>query len=162
VARAIALRRLSTAPQTRAQLDTAMAKAGVPHPVRDRVLDRFDEVGLIDDTEFSQAWVESRHRGRGLGRRALAHELRTRGVDDHTIAEAVAAIDDDAEAEAARRLVQRKLAATRGLDPTARTRRLAAMLARKGYPAGLAFRVIRDELATEGVDDSHLLDEPPS
>ncbi len=65
-----------------------------------------------------------------------------------------AAIDEqlspDAEVGAARRLIERKLAATRGLPSEQRTRRLAGMLARKGYPAGLAFRVIREALEAEG------------
>jgi regulatory protein len=65
-----------------------------------------------------------------------------------------AAIDEqlgpEAEAAAARRLVEAKLAATRGLSPEQRTRRLAGLLARKGYPAGLAFRVIREAMEAEG------------
>ena len=48
------------------------------------------------------------------------------------------------------------------LDPTARTRRLAGMLARKGYPPGLAFRVVRDALVEEGIDDDQLPETPAS
>ena len=51
---------------------------------------RFAEVGLIDDRAFAEAWVGSRHAGRGLARRALAAELRRRGVDGETVGEAVA------------------------------------------------------------------------
>jgi regulatory protein len=128
--------------------------------VADTVLGRFAEVGLIDDAAFARAWVESRHYGKGLAGRALGAELRRRGVGDEEIREAVATLDPAAEAETARRLVERKLAATRGQPPQTRTRRLAGMLARKGYPAGLAFRVIREALEAEGADAA-LGDEAP-
>jgi len=156
VARAIALRKLAAAPQTRAQLDDAMARRGVPAEVRDRVLDRFDDVGLIDDAMFARMWVESRHTGRGLAKKALAHELRRRGVDSALVDEAVAQLAPEQEETTARALVARRLRSTRGLDAATRTRRLAGMLARKGYPAGLSFRVVREALEREGVDEAEL------
>jgi regulatory protein len=160
VARTIALRKLAAAPQTRAQLYDAMRKRGVPEDVRDRVLDRFGEVGLIDDAMFAQAWVESRHTGRGLAKRALAFELRRRGVEPAVVDEAMSMLPAEQEERTARALVTAKLSSTRGQEPAARTRRLAGMLARKGYPPGLAFRVVRDALGTEGVAEEHLPGEP--
>ena len=97
------------------------------------MLSRFEEVGLINDSAFADAWVESRHHGRGLARRALAQELRTKGVDPTLIDEAVGQLDSEQEEETARELVARKLRSTRGLDRDKRLRRLAGMLARKGY-----------------------------
>ncbi len=122
---------------------------------------------MIDDALFAQMWVTSRHRGRGLAGRALRQELRRKGVDDGDIAEAVATLDPEQEAATARALVDRKLRTTRGLVTDARVRRLAGMLARKGYPAGLAFRVVRDALAEEGeeaelaFDQLQTLDDEP-
>lgn len=158
VARAIVLRKLSAAPQTRAQLDEAMRRSGIAADVRARVLERFSDVGLIDDAMFARMWVESRHAGRGLGRKALAHELRKRGVDASLVDEAVGRLPDDQEEATARALVARRLPSTRGLDPRTRTRRLASMLARKGYPAGLAARVVREALESEGVGNDDLPD----
>ena len=160
IARAIALRRLSVAPQTRAQLDDAMRRRGVPDEIRERVLVRFGEVGLIDDAMFAEAWVESRHAGRGLAKRALAFELRRRGVEPAVVDEAVERLPARQEEATARALVAGRLAGTRSLEPAARTRRLAGMLARKGYPAGLAFRVVRDALDAEGVSEAEMPDEP--
>jgi regulatory protein len=160
VARSIALRRLAVAPQTRAQLDDAMRRRGVPDETRERVLDRFGEVGLIDDAMFAEAWVESRHAGRGLAKRALAFELRRRGVEPAVVGEAVERLPAQQEETTARALVAGRLAGTRNLEPVARTRRLAGMLARKGYPAGLAFRVVRDALEAEGVSEAEMPDEP--
>src|SRR5215472_5182978 len=150
-AREVCLRLLTLAPRTRAQLAEALRKRGIPDEVANEVLSRYEDVGLIDDAAFARAWVESRHYSRGLAGRALSAELKQRGVAADEIR---AAIDEqlgpDAEVSAARRLVAGKLAATRGLPPEQRTRRLAGLLARKGYPAGLAFRVIREALEAEG------------
>ncbi|MEP6761817.1 MAG: regulatory protein RecX, partial [Sporichthyaceae bacterium] len=155
VARAIVLRKLTMAPKTRAQLADDLRSRAVPDDVAERVLDRFSAVGLVDDEAFAQAWVSSRHTSRGLARRALSHELRHRGVADETVDEAVDAISPDDEWAAARDLVARRLPASRGLPREARMRRLAGMLARKGYSGGLAMAVVRDALATEasGVTD---------
>jgi regulatory protein len=149
-ARQICLRLLTLAPRTRAQLAEALSKRGIPAEAADAVLDRFTGVGLIDDAAFARAWVESRHYSRGLAGRALRAELRQRGVDDGQIRDAIDDLGPDAEVATARRLVQQKLASTRGLAPEARIRRLAGTLARKGYPAGLAFRVIREAMEAEG------------
>ena len=150
-AREVCLRLLTLAPRTRAQLADALRKRGIPDDTADEVLSRYQDVGLIDDAAFARAWVESRHYSRGLAGRALSAELKQRGVAADEIR---AAIDEqlgpDAEVSAARRLIAGKLAATRGLPSEQRTRRLAGLLARKGYPAGLAFRVIREALEAEG------------
>ena len=103
VARKIVLDLLTAAPRTRAQLAEAMARRGVPDDVAIEVLDRFTEVGLIDDAAYAQTWVASRQRTRGLAPRALAGELRQRGVAELLIAEALNAVDGN-EIEAAARL----------------------------------------------------------
>ncbi|WP_352231417.1 RecX family transcriptional regulator [Actinomadura sp. NBRC 104425] len=152
-AREICLRMLTAAPRTRAQLADALRRKKVPDEVAERVLGRFTAVGLIDDEAFAQAWVQSRHRGRGLGKRALAAELRRRGVADETVKEAVQSLGPEEEERTARELIARRLPATRGLDTAKRTRRLVGVLARKGYPPGLAYRVVREVLEEDGADD---------
>ena len=67
--------------------------------------------------------------------------------------EAVGLLDSEQEEETARALVQRRLPGTRGLDRDRRIRRLAGMLARKGYSEGLALKVVRDALAQEKETD---------
>ncbi|MCF3145561.1 recombination regulator RecX [Streptomyces platensis] len=151
-ARAICLRLLTGNPRTRKQLADALRQRGIPEEAADEVLSRFEDVGLIDDAAFADAWVESRHHGRGLARRALARELRTKGVDSALIDVAVGRLDAEQEESTARELVDRKLRATRGLDREKRLRRLAGMLARKGYPEGLALRVVKQALEEEGED----------
>ncbi|MEU5627945.1 recombination regulator RecX [Streptomyces tendae] len=158
-ARAICLRLLTGTPRTRRQLADALRKREIPDEAAEEVLSRFEEVGLINDGAFADAWVESRHHGRGLARRALARELRTKGVDATLIDAAVSRLDSEQEEETARDLVARKLRATRGLDRDKRLRRLAGMLARKGYPEGMSLRVVRQALEEEGEDTEYLGDE---
>jgi regulatory protein len=146
VARTIALRLLERSPRTRAELATAMARRGVPADVSERVLDRFTEVGLIDDQAFAQAWVDSRHHGRGLGRRALATELRRKGIDDELAAEALSTVSTDDEVTAAQALVRKKLRSMTNLPRDVATRRLVGMLGRKGFGGNLAYRVVTEEL----------------
>ncbi|UUU39646.1 recombination regulator RecX [Streptomyces sp. NBC_00162] len=155
-ARAICLRLLTGSPRTRRQLADALDKRGIPEEVSQQVLSRYEEVGLIDDAAFAGAWVESRHRGRGLARRALAQELRTKGVHATLVQEALEQLDSDQEEQTARELVERKLRATQGLERDKRIRRLAGMLARKGYPEGMALRVVRRALEAEGEDADDL------
>ncbi|MFC9925704.1 recombination regulator RecX [Streptomyces sp. NPDC127190] len=157
-ARAICLRLLTGTPRTRKQLADALRKREIPEDVAEEVLARFEEVGLIDDGAFAGAWVESRHHGRGLARRALAQELRTKGVDSALIDEAVGRLDSEQEETTARELVARKLRATRGLDRDKRIRRLAGMLARKGYSEGMALRLVRQALEEEGEETEFLGD----
>jgi regulatory protein len=158
-ARQICLNQLEHAPRTRAELATALRKKGVGDDVAEQVLSRFAEVGMIDDALFAQLWVASRHRGKGLAGRALSQELRRKGVADDTAAEALATLDPERELATARELVDRRLRTTTGLPVDARVRRLAGMLARKGYPAGTAFRVVREALAAEGEEAELSFDE---
>lgn len=146
VARKILLDALTGAARSRRELRDKLAKREVPDELAERLLDRFTEVGLVDDEAFARSWVESRQRSRGLARRALAHELRRKGVDDETARTALDELDPVREEQTARALVRKKARSLRDVDRTTATRRLAGMLARKGYPAGLAFSVVRDEL----------------
>nr|WP_281386077.1 regulatory protein RecX [Nocardioides luti] len=130
-----------------------LAKKLVPDEIATRLLDRFEEVGLIDDDAFARAWIASRQPGKGLARRALAQELRRKGIDDEIAKEALDDIDPADEETAARRLVQKKLRTLSRVDDATATRRLVGLLARKGYGSGVAFTVVREELAAAGRDE---------
>src|ERR1700730_4519112 len=147
------LRLTTTGASTRAQLAAALRRAKVPDEAAETVLGRFADVGLIDDAAFARAWVESRHHSRGLSRRSLSAELRRQGVDNEEILEAVSTLDPEQEVATARRLVEQKMAGPRGLPPEGRVRRAAGTLARKGYPAGLVFRLIKEVLEQERLQD---------
>jgi regulatory protein len=146
-AREICLRLLAVRPRTRAELAQALRKRSIPDEVASAVLDRYREVGMIDDAAFARAWVESRHHGRGLARRALAGELRQRGVDKELVGAALEEVDDQTEAATARELVDRRLRSMGSAGPEVVLRRLVGMLARRGYAPGLAIRVVKEALA---------------
>jgi len=148
-ARQICLDLLADRPRTRAELAAALRREGIDDDVAAEVLDRYDEVGIVDDAAYARAWVTSRHHGRGLARRALASELRRRGVDPGTVGEALTEIDGSTEEETARQLVARRLRSLPAGDPGVLLRRLVGMLARKGYPPGLAYRVVQEALAAD-------------
>jgi regulatory protein len=118
----------------------------VPDSIATRMLDRFEELGLVNDEEFARMWVQSRQRSRGLAPRVLAMELKRKGIADDIVRDVLADLDPESERAAAHRLVQKKLRSMAGLDDTTRIRRLTGMLARKGYPPQVAFDVVRVEL----------------
>src|SRR5690625_3888783 len=232
VARAIALRLLNHSPRSRTQPAEAMARKDVPEEVADRVLDRFTEVGLIDDWQYAQMLVRTRQSERGLARRALADELRRKGIGTEEAEAALATVEpedeggaagellarkaaafaglglvgewpyaqrlartrqserglarraladelrrkgigtEEAEAalatvqpedeeRAARELLARKAPASAGLDPVKRRRRLVSMLGRKGYPPGLSYRLVSEVLDDDGDGPFDDADEAP-
>ncbi|WP_460828634.1 regulatory protein RecX [Nocardioides hungaricus] len=153
VARRILLDQLTGQARSRRELSDRLAKKNVPADVATRLLDRFEEVGLVDDEAFARSWIASRQPaggGRGLARRALAQELRRKGVDDEVAREALDEIDPADEEEAARALVRKRLRSLSRVDDATATRRLVGMLARKGYGSGLSFAVVREELEVAG------------
>ncbi|PID53205.1 MAG: recombination regulator RecX [Micrococcales bacterium] len=154
VARLIVLQRLSAAPRSRSELAQTLARRGIPDTAVTAVLDRMQDVGLVDDVRYAEAWVQSRHAGRKLGRRALAAELRRKGIDDDVARRALAQVDAEGEFAAATDLVRRKLRSMGSLSPEAKMRRLAGLLARRGYGAELSRQVIRDALADTGAGES--------
>jgi regulatory protein len=156
VARKILLDQLTGRARSRKELADKLARKQVPDEVATTLLDRFEEVGLVDDAAFAQEWVQSRQVGRGLARRALSVELRRKGVDQQVIADAVEQVAPEDEVEAARALVRRKLPSLQRFDRVTVVRRLTGMLARKGYPAGVAHQVVREEIAgAEELLDGH-------
>jgi regulatory protein len=150
-ARNLCLRLLTARARTRSELEGQLTKRGFPDEVSKRVLDRLAQVGLVDDADFAEQWVSSRRMNAGKGKRALAAELRTKGVDNDVITAALADIDAGVERERAEQLVRDKLRREKlgDDDDTKVARRLVGMLARRGYNQTMALDVVKDELASE-------------
>jgi regulatory protein len=148
----LCLRLLTLRARTRAELAGQLAKRGYPDDVSTRVLDRLADVGLVDDVDFAEQWVHSRRVNAGKGKRALAAELHTKGVDNDVITSVLSDINPDAERDRAEELVRKKLRRENLSDQAADarvTRRLVAMLARRGFSQGMAYDVVSVELAGE-------------
>lgn len=147
MARQIVLRQLTNSPKSRAQLEQALARRECDPDVAAAVLDRMEDVGLVDDEAYAGMLVRSQQAGRGLARRALAQTLRQKGVSDEVAESVLDDVDPADEEERARALVEKRLRRLHGLDATVQTRRLAGMLARKGYPSDVSMRVIREAIS---------------
>jgi regulatory protein len=155
-AREVVLRILTAAQRSRRELEQSLARKGYPEDVVVQVLDRFDEVGLVDDATYAETIVRTRHAERGLARRGIAAELRRRGIDEDTATEAMDQLDPDDERVAGAKLATKLITRTRSLDRQVRIRRAVGSLARKGYAPGLAFELVRDALAAEGEETDDL------
>ncbi|MDT5051180.1 MAG: regulatory protein [Mycobacterium sp.] len=144
------LRLLTARARTRAELAGQLARRGYPDDVGTRVLDRLTDVGLVDDAGFAEQWVHSRRVNAGKGKRALAAELHTKGVDNDVITSVLGGIDPAAERGRAEQLVRTKLRRENLSDDDVRvSRRLVAMLARRGFDQTMAYDVVSAELAGE-------------
>ena len=154
LARRLVLDALSRSARTRGQLSDLLARKGVPDEVGEVVLDRFAELGLIDDAAYAEAFTRSRHEHKGLGSRAIAFELRRRAVPDEVVQEAVSMLDADQEQETASRLARERQARMASLPREVQSRRLAGFLARKGYGGQVVGRAVREALAAAAEADA--------
>ena len=149
-AHALCLRLLTVRARTRAELAGHLTKRGFPDDAADAVLNRLEAVGLIDDEDFAEQWVRSRQANAGKGKRALAAELRTKGVEAELIAGVLDGIDAGAERSRAEQLVERRLRReVLDGDDAKVVRRLVGMLARRGYSQSMAVSVVTDAVAAE-------------
>ncbi|MET8848739.1 regulatory protein RecX [Amycolatopsis sp. NPDC004625] len=149
---------LAARPRTQEELRQALQRKGFDEETSETLLGKLDRAGLVNDEEFAQLWVKSRHANQGLSRTALVAELRRKGVDGDVAAQAAGEVDRESEEQMARELVRKRLGSLGNVDEQTALRRLLGFLARKGYPQGLAYTVIREELREYGAE-STLLDD---
>ncbi|BDZ61388.1 hypothetical protein GCM10025873_11790 [Demequina sediminis] len=101
-------------------------------------------MGLLDDTELASTIVRTRHAERGQARRAIRQELARKGFEDDDIETALGQVDDDDERKRAHALARKRWDQLAQHPVEVRTRRVVAMLGRKGYPSSLAFALVKD------------------
>ncbi|GAA5160008.1 regulatory protein RecX [Amycolatopsis dongchuanensis] len=147
--------------RTKDELRQALRRKGFDEELRERLLGKLDSSGLVDDAAFAEQWVRSRHTYQGLARTALVAELKRKGVDGEVAAQAAGEIDRESEEQKARELVRKRLRSMTAVDEQTAIRRLLGTLARKGYPQGLAYSVVRDELRKAGAESTPLDDAIP-
>lgn len=148
-ARNIVLNQLNFMPRSRKELETTLAKRQIEPDVAKSVLDRFVEIGMVDDAAFAELLIRSRCNTKRVSRSVLRQQLRQKGVDQEIIEAALTVISDADELRMATELVERKARAMARLDPDVRKRRLFGLLARKGYNTAIALRVIQDLEASD-------------
>jgi regulatory protein len=143
-AKQVLLRRLSHAPRTRKELAKDLKDKDISDEVANVALDRFEEVGLINDQALASNYVSSQHERKGLGKNALRQQLRAKGVSDDVAQEAISQISDDQEFQAAFALACKKIRSLQKDDAKTQLRKIVGVLARKGYSSNLAFRVAKE------------------
>lgn len=152
IARGIVLRKLSASAKTRAELAKTLADRKVPAEIATAVLDRFTEVGLIDDELYSAVFARSRHEYKGLAARAISHQLAHKGVAQSEIESAVADLTPEVEAAAAIKLAEKKLKSLRNVDPAKKLERIVGHLGRKGYSASICFSAAKQVLKEDAAE----------
>ena len=158
-ARRVVLRKVAAQARTRSELGRALQAKQVPEHVATTVLDRMSEVGLVDDATFALDWVSSRQQRRHLSRRALRRELQAKGVGTEEVEQALAPVGDQQEYEAALSLAVRRHDPMAHLAREVRYRRLAGVLARRGFASSLVARVVVEVLDRPG-DPDHTVPGP--
>ena len=151
-AREIAIRLLTHSPRSVAQLrERLLARDVEPHIV-DEIVERYREVGLLNDPELAATIARTRHRERGKSRRAVRQELQLKGFEADDIDAALEQISDDDEHEVARELAFKRWGQLESIDRDKRVRRVVSMLGRRGYSPSLAFALVRE---CEDADNSN-------
>jgi regulatory protein len=153
---AAALRFLAPRPRSRVEVRRRLLR---PRPKREppsaaaveRVLERLERAGYLNDREFAAFWVENRERFSPRSARALGVELRQRGIARETADAATAPELDEERALAAGRA---RSYALRGLDFQAFRERMGAFLVRRGFGYEVAGRAVRQLWAEAGGDRS--------
>ena len=144
IANTIALNALVARAKSKGELLAHLKKRGIEDDVAQATIFRLQENGLINDSEFAKAWTQSRHTSKKLSKRIIAGELRTRGVDQSSIDEALDEIDDESEYRTAFSLGMKKYNTMSRLEPEVQIRRIQSLLQRKGFSFPTIARVIRE------------------
>ena len=125
-----ALKYLNYRPRTEAEVRQNLLKHAVPEEIIPETIERLKQNRLLDDSRFAQDWVENRTDLRPRSRRALAYELRQRGVDRQVIEQSLDALDDEELAYQAALKQSRKL---KNLDWQDFRQKMYGFLARRGF-----------------------------
>jgi len=154
-ARNVILFQLGDGPRSRHQLEERLKKKSVPDDIIKEILDKYEELELINDAKFATSWAESRHRSKGMARMAIKQEMKyKKGISEEDSRVALESITDEDEYARATTLVEKKLRSTQRLEPQKRIQRLVGMLARKGYGGAMAYAVVKEVISREVLDVS--------
>lgn len=147
-ARERALRLLDYRARSKTEISRRLVRAGFDEDVIEETLERLENVGLVDDEQFSKSWVNHRLAGKGMGKTRIRWELRQKGVSADVAEEALSAIDTETEHQSALSLARRRWEKDGDLDERMRRRRLSSYLQRQGYDWGVITAIL-NELSTE-------------
>ena len=145
-AKNVLLYQLSKSAKSKDQCRKILAQRGIDSDIAEKVLDRFEEAQIIDDAMFARVFTNSRIRGKGLAKSAIARELREKGVDAHLIEDALQELDGESELARAIELATNRVRRMTHLDAPVIQRRLSGFLSRKGYSGSIVQTAIKQAL----------------
>ena len=147
-ARACALRLIKFRPRSEAELKTRLGREGFSASTIDTLLAELKRKDFVNDAKFARYFATQRMTMKPMSRRALAADLKSRGIEFQWIEQALnEATEGTDELETARALAQSRSSHLKGLKPEAAKRRLFGFLSRRGFSSDIAYRVIRDVTA---------------
>lgn len=151
-----ALRFIGYRPRTTAEIVSRLAEKGFAEIVIQETIERLRTNGLLDDATFARTWVENQSTFRPRGQRALAFELRRKGVTDEVIAQALE--ETPGEEELAYKAGTRQAHKLVNLERNDFRMKLSAFLARRGFSYGtiapVVSRIWKELHSPEGQDDT--------
>lgn len=148
-ARETAMRILASAGRSKKDLQARLESKGHSAEICEELVDRLEDVGLINEHETACMIARTRFSERGRSRRAIAEELQRKGFEQDAISLALEQIEPEDEREAVLMLARKRLAKDARADTPTRIRRALGHLTRKGYSPGISMACIREVLANE-------------
>jgi regulatory protein len=146
----VSMHQLARRGMSRWELEQVLARREIEPETAQAELDRLESVGLLDDAALAVTLVYTQHTRKGLGRSAIAQELKRRHIDPLIIEDALEEIADDDELERATELAVKRVGQLASYDDETAKRRLHGFLARKGYDSSTVRQAMDAALATRG------------
>jgi regulatory protein len=145
-----AIKLLDYRPRTGQEIRQKLHQKGFEPGQIEQVVERLISANLIQDEKFAALWVESRNQFRPSSQRVLRYELRSKGIDEEIIEEALQGSVEDLEL--AQRAAQKMVRRLANLDWQEFRKKLSAFLARRGFSYETVAQVVKtswDELQSE-------------
>ncbi len=143
-ARNVLLYQLARGAKSAHTLRVILEKREIEPQIAEAVIQRFIEVGLIDDAAFAETLVNSKLRHRGLAKSAIKRELHGKGVSAEIVEQAIAQITPESEISMAIELAKHRAQRMAQLGQEVRQRRLSGYLARKGYSSSVILAALKE------------------
>lgn len=142
-ARNVLLYQLSRSAKSAHTLRQILEKREIDAEIAESVIQRFIELGLIDDKAYAETIVNSRRKFKGLAKSAIKRELSQKGVDAVLVEQVTADVTNEDELATATELALKRVARLANLDKEVRQRRLNGYLARKGYSSSIVLAALK-------------------
>lgn len=151
---------LSYRARSEAEVCKNLEKHGFPPVAIEQTIERLRADRLVNDKRFAQDWVANRSEFRPRSRRALAVELKQKGLTEMDIKSATEAVNEESLAYAA---AQKRVRRLDGLEWPEFRKKLGEFLARRGFAYEVIAQTVkrlwaeRDGSRTTDFDNEEIL-----